>query len=118
MALQATFNEKEELEIKTKRKHSVDLSEIIKRCEEHRDDITKNWLLRQAAMRYNIPKSTVHDKIKALNRGEEVLMKPKLGRFTSTFSAEYKQVLVDHVKDLSNRRMPLMKNEFLKLAYV
>ncbi|XP_037293571.1 uncharacterized protein LOC119189035 [Manduca sexta] len=44
-------------------------------------------------------------------------MKPKLGRFTNTFSAEYEQVLVDHIKDLSNRCMPLMKKEFLKLAY-
>ena len=67
-------------------------------------------------MRYNIPKITIHDKIKALNRGE-VTMQPKLGRFTNTFSAEYEQVLVDHIKDLSNRCMPLMKKEFLKLAY-
>lgn len=44
-------------------------------------------------------------------------MEPKMGSFTNTFSAEYEQVLVDHVKDLSNRRMPLMKSEFLKLAY-
>ncbi|KAF9411499.1 hypothetical protein HW555_009740 [Spodoptera exigua] len=79
--------------------------------------MSKELSVRQAAMRYNIPKSTIHDKIKALNRGEEVTMKPKLGRFTNTFSAEYEQVLVDHIKDLSNRCMPLMKKEFLKLAY-
>lgn len=64
--------------------------------------------------RYNIPKSTLHDKIAALNRGEEIRLKPKLGRFTKTFSPEYEQVLVDHVKNLSNRCLPLMK-EFLKL---
>ncbi|CAG9566689.1 unnamed protein product [Danaus chrysippus] len=79
--------------------------------------MSKELSVRQAAMQYNIPKSTIHDKIKALNRGEEVTMKPKLGKFTSTFSAEYEQVLVDHIKDLSNRCMPLMKKEFLKLAY-
>ncbi|XP_026728373.1 uncharacterized protein LOC113494293 [Trichoplusia ni] len=79
--------------------------------------LSKKLSVRQAAMQYNIPKSTIHDKIKAINRGEEVTMKPKLGRFTSTFSAEYEQVLVDHIKDLSNRCMPLMKKEFLKLAY-
>lgn len=79
--------------------------------------MSKELSIRQAAMRYNIPKSTIYDKIKALNRGEEVTMKPKLGRFTNTFSAEYEQVLVDHIKDLSNRCMPLMKKEFLKLAY-
>ncbi|CAK1588229.1 unnamed protein product [Parnassius mnemosyne] len=79
--------------------------------------MSKELSVRQAAMQYNIPKSTIHDKIKALNRGEEVTMKLKLGRFTSTFSAEYEQVLVDHIKDLSNKCMPLMKKEFLKLAY-
>ncbi|XP_038221604.1 uncharacterized protein LOC119839407 [Zerene cesonia] len=79
--------------------------------------ISKELSIRQAALRYNVPKSTIHDKIKALNRGEEVTMIPKLGNFTKTFSAEYEQVLVDHVKDLSNRCMPLTKIEFLKLAF-
>lgn len=79
--------------------------------------MSKKLSVRQAAMQYNIPKSTIHDRIKALNRGEEVSMKPKLGRFTSAFSAEYELVLKDHIKDLSNRCMPFMKNEFLKLAY-
>nr|XP_022913979.1 uncharacterized protein LOC111424602 [Onthophagus taurus] len=40
-----------------------------------------------------------------------------MGRFTNTFLPEYKQILVEHVKDLSNRCLPLVKKEFLKLAF-
>ncbi|XP_045457552.1 tigger transposable element-derived protein 6-like [Melitaea cinxia] len=73
--------------------------------------------VREASSRFNIPKSTLHDKTSALSRGEEVTLQPKMGRFTKTFSPEYEQVLLDHVKDLSNRCLPLMKKEFLKLAF-
>lgn len=79
--------------------------------------LSKELSLRDASSRYNIAKSTLHDKTSALNRGEEVTLQPKVGRFTNTFSPEYEQVLVDHVKDLSNRCLPLMKKEFLKLAF-
>lgn len=79
--------------------------------------LSQEMSVRQAAMVYQVPKSTLQDKLKALKRGDEVSMKPKLGRFTNTFSEQYEQVLVEHVKDLSNRCMPLMKKEFLKLAY-
>ena len=68
-------------------------------------------------MRYNISKSTLHNKALALKRGEQVTLQPKIGRFTNTFSPEYEQVLVDHVKDLANRCLPLMKKEFLTLAF-
>lgn len=82
------------------------------------DKVLSNELsLREASMRYNIPKSTLHDKTLAIKRGTEISLQPKLGRFTNTFSSEYEQVLVDHVKDLSNRCLPLMKKEFLKLAF-
>jgi transposase len=79
--------------------------------------LTKEMSLREASSRYNIPKSTLHRKTSSLNRGREVSLQPKMGRFTNTFSPEYEQVLVEHVKDLANRCMPLMKKEFLKLAY-
>lgn len=79
--------------------------------------LSKEMSLREASSRYNVPKSTLHDKITALNGGDEVTLQPKLGRFTKTFSPEYEQVLLGHIKDMSNRCLPLMKNEFLKLAY-
>ncbi|KAJ8962215.1 hypothetical protein NQ318_018187 [Aromia moschata] len=73
--------------------------------------------LRQASVKYDIPKSTLHDKVASLNAGKEVSFVPKMGRFSKTFSPEYEELLVNHVKDLSNRCLPLMKKEFLKLAY-
>lgn len=73
--------------------------------------------MREASSRCNIPKSTLHDKISALNRGEQVTLQPKMGTFTDTFSLEYEQVLLDHVKDLSNRCLPPMEKEFLNLAF-
>lgn len=79
--------------------------------------LSKELSLGVASLRYNIPKSTLHDKVSALKRGEEVTLQPKIGRFTNTFSPEYEQVLVNHVKDLSNRCMPLAKKEFLQLAF-
>lgn len=79
--------------------------------------LSKELSLRVASSRYSIPKSTLHDKISSIKRGEEVTLIPKLGRFTNTFSPEYEQVLVNHVKDLSNRCLPLMRKEFLKLAF-
>ncbi|XP_011872753.1 PREDICTED: uncharacterized protein LOC105564741 [Vollenhovia emeryi] len=73
--------------------------------------------LREASKKYDIPKSTLHDKIRCLKSGEEISLQPKIGRFTKTFPPEYEEQLVNHVKDLSNRCLPLMKKEFLKLAY-
>lgn len=71
--------------------------------------------MRQASFRYNIPKNIVHDKTSAFNRGE-VTLQTKLGLFTNTCSPNYDELLVDHVKDLSNRSLPLIKKQFLKLA--
>ncbi|KOB76398.1 hypothetical protein OBRU01_03861 [Operophtera brumata] len=79
--------------------------------------LSKEMSLREASLRYDIPKSTLYDKTSLLNRGQEVSLKPKIGRFTHTFSPEYEETLVEHVKDLSNRCLPLMKKEFLKLAF-
>lgn len=44
-------------------------------------------------------------------------LQSKISRFSNTFSPEYEQVLVEHAIDLSNRCLPLMKKEFLKLAF-
>ncbi|KAF2904925.1 hypothetical protein ILUMI_01250, partial [Ignelater luminosus] len=40
-----------------------------------------------------------------------------MGRFRKTFTAEYENVLAEHVKDLANRLMPLNKQEFLSIAF-
>ena len=79
--------------------------------------IENKYSLRKAAERYEVPKSTLHDRIKALNSGQEINLVPKLGRFENTFSEDYLEELYNHVKDLDNRLMPLTKQEFLKLAF-
>ncbi|KAL3280910.1 hypothetical protein HHI36_004137 [Cryptolaemus montrouzieri] len=79
--------------------------------------LPKEMSLREASLRYDIPKSTLHDETSSLNRGQEVSLQPKFGRFTNTFTPEYEQLLVEHVKGLSNRCLPLTKQEFLKYAY-
>jgi len=79
--------------------------------------MSKEISLREASTKYGIPKSTLHDKVAYLKIGKEIVLKPKLGKFTKTFSSEYEEQLVNHVKDLANRCLPLMKKEFLKLAY-
>lgn len=77
----------------------------------------KKSSVRNAAERYGVPRSTVQDRIKALNSGREAAFRPKLGRCEHTFSEEYSDQLHKHVKDLDNSLMPLTRIEFLKLAY-
>lgn len=72
---------------------------------------------RMAAVAYEVPRSTMRDKIKQLKEGKETILKPELGKFKPTFSKQFEQILVDHVIDLDNRLMPLSKKEFLRLAY-
>ncbi|KAJ8936819.1 hypothetical protein NQ318_015286 [Aromia moschata] len=73
--------------------------------------------LRQAAVTYSVPKSSLFDKVNALRSGQEVTLDAKLGRFTQTFNSEHETALVDHVKDLSSRLMPLSRKEFLQLTF-
>lgn len=79
--------------------------------------LNQKMTMREASERFNVPKSTLFDKVKLLKQGTEVEFKPVMGRFKKTFSEEYEQLLEFHVKDLANRCMPLSKKEFLKLAY-
>lgn len=72
---------------------------------------------RQATNRYDVPRSSLHDRIKALKNGREISVHPKLGRYEPTFSENYSKQLYDYVKELDTRLMPLTKNEFLKLTY-
>lgn len=77
----------------------------------------KKLTIRLAAEKYDVPRSTLQDRVKALKNGQEVIFKPKLGRFESTFNENFSLQLYNHVKDLDNRLMPLTRLEFLKLAF-
>jgi len=79
--------------------------------------MSKKMSLREASLQYDIPRSTLHNKITCLKSGKEITLQPKLGRYTKTFSPEYEEQLVNHIKNLARRCMSLMKKEFLKLAY-
>jgi len=73
--------------------------------------------IRLAAERYNVPKSSLHDRVRAVKNCKEVILQPKLGRFDCTFSDHHAMQLFNHVKELDNRLMPLTRVEFLKLAF-
>ena len=73
--------------------------------------------IRQAAERYDVPKSSIHDRLKVLKSGREVTYYPKLGRFEVTFSEDVSKQLYEHIKQLDDRLMPLTRKEFLKLAF-
>jgi len=44
-------------------------------------------------------------------------LQSKLDRFTNIFPPEYEEQLINYVKNLANRCLPLMKKVFLMLAY-
>lgn len=73
--------------------------------------------VRQAADRYDVSRSSLHDRLKALKSGTEIAFQLKLDRFESTSSENLSLKLYEHVKELDNRLMPLTRNEFLKLAF-
>lgn len=73
--------------------------------------------VRQAADRYDVPRSSLHDRMKALKSGTDIAFQPKLGRVESIFSENLSLKVYEHVKELDNRLMPLTRNEFLKLAF-
>lgn len=79
--------------------------------------MSKKNSVRKASEVYNIPKSTLFDYVKKLQRGREIALPLKKGRFNPTFTEEYEEALIAHVVDMSNRCMPLNRKEFLKLAF-
>lgn len=72
---------------------------------------------RRAAELYQVPRTTLNDRISAIKNSKEVSIKPVMGRFHKIFSSEHEEILAEHVKDLANRLMPLNKQEFLRLAF-
>ncbi|KAJ4432925.1 hypothetical protein ANN_15182 [Periplaneta americana] len=79
--------------------------------------LTGQLSIRKAAEIYNIPKNTLIDRVSAIKGGKEITFTPALGRFKPTFIAEFEGVLLNHVKDLSDRLLPLTRKEFLNLAF-
>ena len=72
---------------------------------------------RVATKRYEVPRTSLQDPVKAVKQGQKVIFKPILGCFQQTFTPEYERQLCQHVIDLNNRLMPLTRNEFLRLTY-
>ncbi|KAJ4446144.1 hypothetical protein ANN_12837 [Periplaneta americana] len=73
--------------------------------------------IREAVRMYGVPKSSLHDRINKIKKGNEANVPPKLGRFELTFSETYEEELLAHIRQLDGMFMPLSKKEFLKLAY-
>ena len=66
------------------------------------------------AKRYEVPRTLLQDRVKAVKKGQKVILKPLLGRFQRTFTPEYERQLCQHVIDLDNRLIPLTRSEFLR----
>jgi len=69
-----------------------------------------------AAERYEVPRTSLQDRVKAVKQGQQIIFKKILGHFQQTFTPEYERQLCRHVIDLDNRLMPLT-SEFLCSAY-
>jgi hypothetical protein len=70
-----------------------------------------------AAKRYEVPRTSLQDRVKAVKQGQQIILKPILGHFQQTFTPEYERELYQHVIDLDNHLMPLTRSEFLHFAY-
>lgn len=50
--------------------------------------LDKKYSERAAADRYEVPRTTLQDRIKGRTEGYQVILKPKLGRFEQTFKLD------------------------------
>ncbi|KAK9694189.1 CENP-B N-terminal DNA-binding domain [Popillia japonica] len=99
---------------KRKKKGTWDLTNMRKAVEKV---INNEMSARQTADPYQVPRTTLNDRISAIKRGKEMSTEPLLGRFHNTFSLEHEKILVEHIKDLANRLMPLNRKEFLYFVF-
>ena len=81
------------------------------------DVLDREMSERAAAKRYEVPRTSLQDRVKAVKQGQKLILKPILGPFQQTFTPEYDRNLCQHVIDHDNRLMPLTRSEFLRLAY-
>ena len=55
---------------------------------------------RATAERYEVPRTSLQDRVKAVKQCQQIILKPILGRFQHTFTPEYERHLRQHVIDL------------------
>lgn len=79
--------------------------------------LEKKITQRQAAETFNVPKTTLGDRFRAIQAGKSVNLTPQMGKFKRTFSEELEKQLVLYVKDQDAKFMPFSKKEFCKFAY-
>ena len=72
---------------------------------------------RAAAERYEVPGTSLEDRVKAVKQGQQIILKLIMGRFQQTFTPEYERQLCQHVIELEIRLMPLTRSEFLRFSY-
>lgn len=63
----------------------------------------------EASVRFEVPKSTLHDSVKAVREGQDFNISAKLGRFENTFNAGFELQLANYVRDTDNRLMPFTR---------
>ena len=81
------------------------------------DVLDREMSEKAAAKIYEVPRTSLQDRMKDVKQGQKVILKTLLGHFQQTFTPEYKRQLCQHVIDLDNCLMPLTRSEFLRLAY-
>lgn len=59
------------------------------------------FTIRDAEDSFDVPRSSLHDRLKVLKSGKEISFKPKLGRLETTFSDIFSVELYEHVKELA-----------------
>jgi hypothetical protein len=69
-----------------------------------------------AAERYEVLRTSLQDRVKVVEQGQLIILKPILGSFQQTFTTEYERRPCQHDIDLDNRLMPLTRSVFLRFA--
>lgn len=73
---------------------------------------------KKAAKTHNVPQSTLERYVTKYRKNpEDFVFKKKLGHFTTVFSAEQEEVLVNYIRDMEARFHGLTSQEMRKLAF-
>ena len=57
---------------------------------------------RAAADKYEVPRTSLQDRVTAIKQGRQIILKPILGCFQQTFTPEYERQLFQHVTDIDD----------------
>lgn len=75
----------------------------------------------KASQMFNVPQSTLEDRVRKARRQNltpsDASTKVSMGRYSSVFSQEQEQELVDHILDMESRLFGLTLTDVRKLAY-